>query len=214
MQVAGRSRATPCIRCHTLRTRSWRQAPTAPFNQRQGPALSRHQRSSLHSRTACAAAANTLYDFSVPNIDGKPVDLSKYRGKVLLICNVASQCGFSGQYIELAELYNRFKDRGFVVLGVPCNQFGGQEPGSSASIKAFAKGKGFPTDLLTAKSDVNGPNELPLYSYLKKAKGGLLTSDIKWNFTKFLVARDGRVVSRSGSPVSPAKLAQDIEKLL
>ncbi|MBS1802187.1 MAG: glutathione peroxidase [Acidobacteria bacterium] len=166
--------------------------------------------------------ANTVFDFEAetlaPAPDGQPKKLADYGGKVLLIVNTASQCGFTPQYAGLEKLYRSYKDRGLVVLGFPCNQFGAQEPGAAAEIGAFCEqnyGVSFP---VFAKIEVNGANAHPLYRYLKREKPGLFGpfggGAIKWNFTKFLVNRDGRVVARYGSATKPESLASDIERLL
>jgi glutathione peroxidase len=157
----------------------------------------------------------SIYDFSVRDIHGKPRKLGEYKDKVLLIVNVASECGFTPQYKGLEALYEKLQGRGLEILGFPCNQFGAQEPGSEEQIAQFCElnyGVKFP---LFAKIDVNGDNAAPLYKYLKKAKPGLLgTEAIKWNFTKFLVDRKGNVVERYGSNVEPQAIAPDVEKLL
>lgn len=159
--------------------------------------------------------SNSIYEIPVKTIDGTDTTLEPYRGKVLLIVNVASKCGFTHQYKGLEELYQKHKDNGLVVLGFPCNQFGGQEPGSEAEIKSFCSlnyGVTFP---MFSKIDVNGPNEHPLYQFLKSQKGGLLGFDsIKWNFTKFLVSRSGTVFGRYAPTNSPQSLESDIQKLL
>jgi glutathione peroxidase len=162
--------------------------------------------------------AKTVFDFEAETLDGEPKKLADYRGKVLLIVNTASHCGFTPQYAGLEKLYGTYKERGLVLLGFPCNQFGGQEPGSADQIGAFCEknfGVSFP---LFAKIDVNGENAHPLYRYLKKEKRGLLGplggGAIRWNFTKFLVDRKGRVVGRYASTTKPESLAGDIEKLL
>jgi len=157
----------------------------------------------------------SIYDFSAETIEGKPAPLADYRGKVILIVNTASQCGFTKQYAGLETLYRRFRDRGLVVLGFPCNQFGGQEPGDEAEIKTFCSltyDVDFP---MMRKIDVNGPKAHPLYAYLKHAKKGVLgTEGIKWNFTKFLVGRDGQVAARYAPNVEPKALEGAIERLL
>ena len=157
----------------------------------------------------------TVYDFSVNDIHGKEQKLDRYRNKVMLIVNVASKCGFTPQYKGLEALYEKMHERGLEVLGFPCNQFGAQEPGSEKEIERFCElnyGVTFP---LYAKIDVNGERAAPLYQYLKKEKPGLLGSEaIKWNFTKFLVDRNGRVVERYAPNVEPQAIAADIEKLL
>jgi glutathione peroxidase len=159
-----------------------------------------------------------VYDFSAVSLDGHEVPLAQYKGQVLLIVNTASKCGFTPQYAGLEDLYKRYKDRGLVVLGFPCNQFGAQEPGTEADIAQFCElnyGVSFP---VFAKIDVNGPDAHPLYNFLKQEKGGIFGAigleGIKWNFTKFLVDRSGNVVGRFGSSTTPADLKSDIEKLL
>ena len=147
------------------------------------------------------------YTTQVTQIDGTQTDLSAYSGQVLLIVNTASACGYTPQYQGLQALYERFKDQGFSVLGFPCNQFGGQEPGTADEIQDFCEKKFSVTFPLFAKIDVNGPDTHPLYQQLKSAKPGLLASqDIKWNFTKFLVSRDGQVQKRYGSQKDPNDL--------
>ena len=156
-----------------------------------------------------------LYDFTAETLDGAPAPLADYRDKVLLIVNTASQCGFTKQYAGLEELYRRHRDRGFVVLGFPCNQFGAQEPGDADEIRSFCSltyDVDFP---MMRKIDVNGPKAHPLYGYLKKAKKGVLgTEGIKWNFTKFLVDRSGQVAGRFAPTVEPKALEGAIERLL
>ena len=147
------------------------------------------------------------YTTQVTQIDGTETDLSAYSGQVLLIVNTASAGGYTPQYQGLQALYQRFKDQGFSVLGFPCNQFGGQEPGTADEIQDFCEKKFSVTFPLFAKIDVNGPDTHPLYQQLKSAKPGLLGSqDIKWNFTKFLVSRDGQVQKRYGSQKDPNEL--------
>jgi glutathione peroxidase len=157
----------------------------------------------------------SIYDFAAETIDGQPAPVSDYRGKVLLIVNTASKCGFTRQYAGLEELYRRYRDRGLVVLGFPCNQFGAQEPGDEAEIKSFCSltyDVDFP---MMRKIDVNGPTAHPLYAFLKGEKKGVLgTEAIKWNFTKFLVDREGRVVDRYAPTVEPKALEGAIEALL
>jgi len=156
-----------------------------------------------------------IYDLAVNDIHGKRKQLEQYKGKVLLIVNVASQCGFTPQYKGLEALYEKLRARGFEILGFPCNQFGAQEPGSEKEIAQFCETNYGVTFPLFAKTDVNGAAAAPLYQYLKKAKPGLLGSEaIKWNFTKFLVDRKGAVVERYAPNVEPAAIEQDIEKLL
>ncbi|MFZ5538802.1 MAG: glutathione peroxidase [Pseudomonadota bacterium] len=157
----------------------------------------------------------TVYDFSAKTLDGKPKKLADFKGKVLLIVNTASRCGFTPQYKGLEALYRRFAKRGFVVLGFPCNQFGAQEPGSESEIAEFCETNYGVTFPLFAKVDVNGENAHPLFKYLTSAKPGLLGSEaIKWNFTKFLIGRDGKVIARYAPTTKPEDLAADIEKAL
>jgi glutathione peroxidase len=157
----------------------------------------------------------SVYDFTVKDIEGKPVKLDRYRGKVMLIVNTASECGFTPQYKGLEAMYQKLHDKGLEVLGFPCNQFGGQEPGGEKEIAQFCElnyGVTFP---MFAKVDVNGDNAAPLYKYLKSEKPGLLGSEaIKWNFTKFLVDRDGNVVKRYAPNDTPESIAKDVEKAL
>ena len=156
-----------------------------------------------------------VYDFSVTDIHGKPKNLADYRDKVMLIVNTASKCGFTPQYKGLESVYKRLHQRGLEVLAFPCNQFGGQEPGSEEEIESFCQVNYGVTFPLFAKIDVNGKQASPLYDYLKKAKPGVLGSEgIKWNFTKFLVDRKGNVIERYGPNVEPEAIAPDIEKLL
>jgi glutathione peroxidase len=146
---------------------------------------------------------------------GEETDLSAHAGKVLLIVNVASQCGFTPQYAGLEQLYRAYADRGFAVLGFPCNQFGAQEPGDAAEIANFCSLTYDVTFPLFAKIDVNGENAAPLYRYLKAAAPGLFgTEGIKWNFTKFLIDRDGQVVARHAPQTKPEDIAAEIEQLL
>jgi glutathione peroxidase len=157
----------------------------------------------------------SLYDFSVKDIHGKTVNLDAYKGKALLIVNTASQCGFTPQYKGLEALYKKFHAKGFEVLGFPCNQFGAQEPGNEADIESFCEVNYGVTFPLFAKVNVNGDDAAPVYKYLKKAKPGLLNTEaIKWNFTKFLVDRNGKVLERYAPNAEPESLAGDIEKAL
>ena len=156
-----------------------------------------------------------VYDFTVNDIRGKAVPLDRYRGKVLLIVNTASECGFTPQYKGLEAIYERLKGKGLEILGFPCNQFGAQEPGTEEQIAQFCEVNYGVTFPLFAKVDVNGDKAAPLYRYLKHEKPGLLGSEaIKWNFTKFLVDREGRVVERYAPNAEPESLEGDIEKLL
>lgn len=157
----------------------------------------------------------TVYDYSARSLDGREVSLAEFKGKVLLIVNTASKCGFTPQYQGLQALYSRFADRGLVVLGFPCNQFGRQEPGGAEEIGAFCEKNYGVTFPMFDKIDVNGDNAHPLYTYLKAEAPGLLGSKaIKWSFTKFLVDRDGKVVRRYAPKDTPEKIAADIEALL
>ncbi len=161
--------------------------------------------------------AMNLYskNFVVNDIDKKPVKLSEYKGKVLLIVNVASKCGFTPQYEGLEKLYRKYKNQGFEILAFPCNQFGNQEPGTNEEIKSFCQTNYNVTFKLFDKIDVNGANSHPLYQFLKDAKPGIMGSkDIKWNFTKFLIDREGNVVERYAPQTTPESVAKDIEKLL
>jgi glutathione peroxidase len=149
----------------------------------------------------------SIYDISAKRLDGNSSDLAEFRGKTLLIVNVASRCGFTPQYAGLEALYRKYRDRGFVVLGFPCNQFGAQEPGSEAEISAFCSSTYDVTFPMFAKVDVNGADAHALYQHLKSAKPGLLgTEAIKWNFTKFLVNRHGQVVERYAPKDTPESL--------
>ncbi|SDG69542.1 MULTISPECIES: glutathione peroxidase [unclassified Duganella] len=158
---------------------------------------------------------NTLFDITANGLDGQPVNLSQYKGKVLLIVNTASKCGFTPQYKGLEAVYQQFKDRGVEVLGFPCNQFGAQEPGDADAIGAFCEKNYGVTFPLFAKIDVNGEHAHPLFQKLKKDAPGILgTEGIKWNFTKFLIRKDGTVYNRYAPATKPEELISDIEKLL
>jgi glutathione peroxidase len=155
-----------------------------------------------------------IYKFKVQTITGEKARLGSYENQVMLIVNTASKCGFTPQYEGLEALYEKYKDQGFVVLGFPCNQFGSQEPGSESDIAEFCQlnyGVSFP---MFAKIDVNGDDADPLFKYLKKSQKGILGSEkIKWNFTKFLVNRDGKVIARFAPTAKPKDLTKDIEAL-
>jgi glutathione peroxidase len=155
-----------------------------------------------------------LYDITVKDANGADVNLSEYAGKVLLIVNTATECGFTPQYAGLQELYEQFADKGFEILDFPCNQFGHQAPGTNAEIGSFCTGRFGITFRQFDKIDVNGANESPLYTFLKSAKGGFGGSKIKWNFTKFLVNRHGEVAGRFASAKTPAAMSGEIEKLI
>lgn len=157
----------------------------------------------------------SLFDIDVQTISGATQSLANYQGKVLLIVNVASKCGFTPQYAGLETLHQQYSDRGLVVMGFPCNQFGAQEPGTEAEISTFCETKFNVSFPMFAKVKVNGDDAHPLYQHLKSEKAGVLgTEAIKWNFTKFLVNRDGEVVKRYGSTDTPEKIARDVESLL
>ncbi|XP_038989663.1 probable phospholipid hydroperoxide glutathione peroxidase [Phoenix dactylifera] len=157
----------------------------------------------------------SIYDITVKDINANDVNLSTYNGKVLLIVNVASKCGFThSNYKEMNILYEKYKDRGFEILAFPCNQFGGQEPGSNEEIQEVACTMFKAEFPIFDKVEVNGKHAAPLYKYLKSQKGGFLGDSIKWNFTKFLVDKNGRVVERYAPTTSPLKIEKDIQKLV
>ncbi|WP_305374851.1 glutathione peroxidase [Photobacterium leiognathi] len=155
-----------------------------------------------------------IYDFEVKNITGDMLSLEKYQGKVLLIVNTASECGFTPQYESLQVLFDKYKDQGLVILGFPCNQFGGQEPGSEAEIAQSCLVNYGVTFPMFSKVDVKGAQADPLFAYLVKALPGVLGSNIKWNFTKFLIAPDGTPVKRYAPTTKPLDIEADIVKLL
>jgi len=157
-------------------------------------------------------AASSVHDFALTSIDGKPAPLSSYKGKVLLLVNVASKCGYTPQYTGLQSLYDKYKDRGLVVVGVPANNFGGQEPGTNEEIKTFCTRNYNVTFPMMSKVSVKGEDKTPLYGYLTENTGG----DVKWNFTKFLVDKNGKIVSRFESKVTPEspELTSAVEKAL
>jgi len=171
-----------------------------------------HPAAALH---LADSMAESIYEFTAQNLAGKEISLGDYKGKVVLIVNTASKCGFTPQYAGLEELYKKFKNKGFVILGFPCNQFGQQEPGGAAEIESFCTinyGVDFP---MFAKIEVNGENAHPLYKYLTNAKPGILgTEAIKWNFTKFLIDPKGNPVKRYAPTTKPEEIIPDIEKLL
>ena len=155
-----------------------------------------------------------IYDFKVRNAKGVEVPMTEYQGKVLLIVNTATGCGFTPQYEGLQILYDKYKEKGFEILDFPCNQFGHQAPGTEDEIQEFCSLKYKTTFPLFAKIDVNGKDADPLFTFLKNQKGGFLGDDIKWNFTKFLVSRDGTVIERYAPVTKPEKIEADILKLL
>lgn len=161
-------------------------------------------------------AGSGLYSFTLNSIDGKPAPLADYKGKVVLLVNVASQCGYTPQYSALEAIYEKYKDRGFVILGFPANNFGAQEPGTNEEIKTFCSRKYNVTFPMYSKISVKGADQAPLYSYLTKDTGAGISGEIKWNFTKFLVDRDGNVVQRFEPAVTPdsGEVTGAIEKQL
>ncbi len=157
----------------------------------------------------------SVYDFSAQTIDGKTRTLADFKGKVLLVVNTASQCGFTPQYKGLEALHKKYSGRGFAVLGFPSNQFGQQEPGPDTEIAEFCEMNFGVTFPMFSKIDVNGTNAHPLYKYLTSAKKGFLGSEgIKWNFTKFLVGKDGAVIDRYAPPTKPEEIEKDVERAL
>ena len=153
--------------------------------------------------TVAMAGEKSIYDFTINSIDGAPTPLSTFKGKVVLLVNVASRCGFTPQYTALEATYEKYKDQGFVIIGFPANNFGGQEPGTNEEIAKFCTGKYNVTFPVYGKISVKGDDQAPLYSYLTKDANPRVAGDIKWNFTKFLVDRDGNVVQRFESAVTP-----------
>jgi glutathione peroxidase len=158
----------------------------------------------------CLAAASSVYDFTLNSIDGPPAPLAAYKGKVLLLVNVASKCGFTPQYTALEAVYEKYKDQGLVVMGFPANNFMAQEPGTNEEIKTFCSRKYNVTFPMYSKISVKGDDKAPLYQFLTEQKGG----DIKWNFTKFLVDPQGKVVARYAPTDKPQGLAKSIEAIL
>jgi glutathione peroxidase len=148
-------------------------------------------------------AASGIYGFTLNSIDGKPAPLADYKGKVVLLVNVASQCGYTPQYSALESIYEKYKDQGFVILGFPANNFGAQEPGTNEEIKTFCTRKYSVTFPMYSKISVKGDDQAPLYAYLTKQTGPGISGEIKWNFTKFLVDRDGKVIQRFEPAVTP-----------
>ncbi|XP_031393711.1 probable phospholipid hydroperoxide glutathione peroxidase [Punica granatum] len=194
--------------------------PAGPNFATQGP--SSHQLKEIgvfcclrSNRTMASQSQTSVHDFVVKDARGNDVDLSTYKGKVLLIVNVASQCGLTNSnYTELAKLYEKYKDQGLEILAFPCNQFGAQEPGTNEQILEFACTRFKAEYPIFDKVNVNGENTAPLYKFLKSSKGGLLGDSIKWNFSKFLVDKEGHVVDRYAPTTSPLSIEKDIKKLL
>ena len=169
----------------------------------------------IMSSTVMAQQTSSLYDLTTETLQGKPADLGMYRGKVTLVVNTASECGFIPQYAALQKLHDTYADRGFSVIGFPCNQFGEQEPGDAAGIATFCERNYGVTFPLGEKIDVKGERAHPLYRHLASAAPGILgTEAIKWNFTKFLIDREGKVVGRYAPATKPESIAKDIEALL
>ena len=156
----------------------------------------------------------SIYDFKALNNKGVEVDFSQYEGKVLMIVNTASKCGFTPQYDGLEALYEKYKDQGLVIIGFPCDQFAHQEPGTNEEIAEFCRLNHGVTFPLMAKIEVNGENAHPIYKYLKSETKGLLSSNIKWNFTKFLISRDGKSIKRYAPTTTPEQMEKDIQALL
>lgn len=158
---------------------------------------------------------NSISQFQVTDANGKKYDLSQHLGQVLLVVNVASKCGFTPQYAGLESLYQKYREKGFLILGFPCNQFGFQEPGSDSEIQSFCSLNYQVTFPVLSKIDVNGPHASPVYQWLKQSAPGVLgTEAIKWNFTKFLIGRDGQVIKRYSPQTKPEEISADIEKAL
>lgn len=162
------------------------------------------------------SAASNVYSFTLPSIDGKPLPIADFKGKVILMVNVASRCGYTPQYSALEALYEKYKDQGFVILGFPANNFGNQEPGTNQEIKTFCTRNYNVSFPIYSKISVKGDDQAPLYKYLTQDANPAVTGDVKWNFTKFLVNRDGQVVERFESAVTPdsPEVVSAIEKLL
>lgn len=156
----------------------------------------------------------SFYDFSAKDINGKEIEMSNYKGKVVLVVNTASKCGLTPQFKELEELYKIYKDKGLEILGFPCNQFANQDSGSNEEIQNFCQLNYGVTFTMFEKIDVNGNNAHPLYKYLKEESKGLMGKEIKWNFTKFLIDTEGNVVDRYAPIVKPLKIKEDIDNLI
>jgi glutathione peroxidase len=171
---------------------------------------------SLLTPASALFAASSVYDFTLPSIDGQDAPLSQFKGKVLLLVNVASQCGYTPQYAGLESLYEKYKDQGLVVIGFPANNFGAQEPGTNTEIKAFCTRKYKVSFPMYGKVSVKGEDKTPLYRYLTEEANSTTNGEIGWNFTKFLIDRSGNVVARFESKVTPddAGLVQSVEKAL
>ncbi|CAO3565431.1 unnamed protein product [Mortierella alpina] len=205
-----RTQARPACLASSFRTPTQRALATSASTLT-------HQSTSQSSTTASAKSTQPSHFFDLKAKDKRlqEVSMADFENKVILVVNVASNCGFTPQYKELEQLYKDYKDQGFVVIGFPCNQFGGQEPGSEQEIESFCQVNFGVTFPLMAKIDVNGPKEDAVYTFLKSQKAGFLgLTRIKWNFEKFLIDRNGRVVQRYPSTTTPMAIAEDIKKLL
>ncbi|CAI0414428.1 unnamed protein product [Linum tenue] len=196
------------------------RSPHHPSRSLNSPPLSLSSLSPNSLRFDRAMASNSdspqsIYDFTVKDARGKDVDLGIYKGKVLMIVNVASQCGLTNSnYTELTQLYQKYKDQGLEILAFPCNQFGSQEPGNNEQIVEFACTRFKAEYPIFDKVEVNGKEAAPIYKFLKSSKGGLFGDGIKWNFTKFLVNKEGKVVERYAPTTSPLSIEKDVKKLL
>ncbi len=166
------------------------------------------------NQVALNSTTQTFYDFSALNMQGKEIKLSDYKGKIVLVVNTASKCGFTPQFAGLEELYKKYSSRGFVVLGFPSNQFANQDPGSNEEILEFCQANYGVTFPMFEKIDVNGENAHPVYTYLKNSVPNAEPEKIKWNFTKFLIGKDGKTLKRYESRVKPADIEADIQELL
>lgn len=166
------------------------------------------------SKTEEMKNKNSFYDFSATTVEGEEISMDAYKDKVVLIVNTASECGFTPQFEGLEKLHDMYADKGLVVLGFPCNQFGNQDPGSDAEIASFCQLNYGVSFQMFSKIDVNGDDAHPIYKFLKSEKGGLFGSKIKWNFTKFLLDKNGKVVDRYASTTKPLNIEKDIKKLL
>lgn len=190
------------LACGLLLTAVAGQAQTSPQNK------------PIKTNSKTKKAKQTIYNFSATANSGQEIDLSQFRGKVLLIVNTASKCGLTPQYKALEELHDRYADQGLVVIGFPCDQFGNQEPGSNEEIKEFCQLNYGVSFQIMQKIEVNGNKAHPIYQYLKKASGDQIGEDIKWNFTKFLISRDGSKIGRYAPITKPESMVTDIEAML
>ncbi|KAM0939170.1 putative phospholipid-hydroperoxide glutathione peroxidase [Dioscorea sansibarensis] len=218
--VSRRSIAAPRMGFLHLSARFATGFPSSLFSVRRSSSENSRGFGSRRLRTdgfvsASAATEKSIHDFTVKDIDGKDVSLNKFKGKVLLIVNVASRCGLTtSNYTELSHVYEKYKAQGFEILAFPCNQFGSQEPGSNAQIKQFACTRFKAEFPIFDKIDVNGPNTAPVYQFLKSSAGGFLGDVIKWNFEKFLLDKNGKVIERYPPTTSPFQIEKNIRKLL